>query len=115
VSKKRKLPRKPTVDYEALQAALMLSTFQASILLGLSEKTVCRLVVRGELIGRRVGRLLRIPRTSIDSFLKRDHLTGEENRKADQKAPAGDVYVPPPDPNAASPRGSKPSRTRGSR
>ena len=79
--KKPKTPkRKPAVDYTAIQAALMLSTFQASILLGLSEKTVCRLVVRGELIGRRVGRLVRIPRSSVDSFLKRDHRTGEENR-----------------------------------
>ena len=107
MSKKRKLPRKPAVDFQALSAALMLSTFQASILLGCSEKTVCRLVVHGELIGRRVGRLLRIPRSSIDSFLRRDHLTGEENRPK----PAGDVYV---DPDVKSPR-SKPSRRRGSR
>lgn len=84
--KKRKTPkRKPAVDYEALSAALMLSTFQASILLGLSEKTVCRLVVKGELISRRVGRLVRIPRSSVDSFLKRDHRTGEENRNAEDE------------------------------
>ena len=99
-------PKKRTtkIDFEALKAALMLSPLQASFLLGTSEKTVYRLVQQGELICRRIGRLVRIPRTSVDAFLKRDHRTGEENRPQRTEV---DVDV-------ESPR-SKPSGSRGSR
>lgn len=56
-------------------APLLLSIPQVSALLNVSQGTVKNLLARGELVKRKVGALTRIPRTSIDSFLKRDHPT----------------------------------------
>ena len=56
-------------------APLLLSVFQAAALLNVCPKTVRNLVACGELVGRRIGDRLLIPRTSIETFIKRDHVT----------------------------------------
>jgi excisionase family DNA binding protein len=59
-------------------APLMFSVFQTHVLLGLCEKTIRNLIDAGELTARRVGDRLLIPRSSIESFIKRDHVTRKE-------------------------------------
>lgn len=54
---------------------LLLSIEQTSALLGISQGTVKNLLRRGELVRRKIGSRTLIPRTSVESFLKRDHQT----------------------------------------
>jgi excisionase family DNA binding protein len=55
---------------------LLLSVEQTSVLLNLSVRTVKRLLDRRELVRRKIGSTVRIPRSSVEAFLKRDHETG---------------------------------------
>jgi excisionase family DNA binding protein len=69
-------PRTSTESAEWMpDAPLMLSIKQTAALLGVSQGTVKNLLARGELVRRKVGALTRIPRTSVESFVKRDHAT----------------------------------------
>jgi len=56
-------------------APLLLSVEQTSKLLNLSVRTVKRLLDRKELVRRKIGSSVRIPRSSIDAFLRKDHDT----------------------------------------
>jgi excisionase family DNA binding protein len=60
---------------------LMFTRRQASLLLSLSVNTIGNLIKTKQLIGRKVGRKVLIPRSSIEAFTRRDHKTGEEGRK----------------------------------
>jgi excisionase family DNA binding protein len=57
---------------------LLLSIEQTSVLLNLSARTVKRLLDRKELVRRKIGSTVRIPRSSIDAFLRKDHDTQEK-------------------------------------
>jgi excisionase family DNA binding protein len=48
---------------------------QAAIYLGVSPRTIHNLMARRELVRRKIGRRTLIPKTSLQSFLKRDHET----------------------------------------
>jgi len=61
-------------------APLLLTIAQTASLLNLSPRTVRRLLRRRELVRRKVGARTLIPRTSIESFAKRDHATQEKRR-----------------------------------
>jgi excisionase family DNA binding protein len=52
---------------------LLLTQRQAALLLNVSERTIRRLLRDGELVRRKVGAKTLIPRTSVQSFVKRDH------------------------------------------
>jgi excisionase family DNA binding protein len=54
---------------------LLLSIEQTSALLGISQGTVKNLLRRGELVRRKIGSRTLIPRSSVQSFLKKDHQT----------------------------------------
>jgi len=59
-----------------LQASpLLLSRRTAAALLSVSLRTIDNLLARRELVSRRVGRRVLIPRAALDSFTKRDHAT----------------------------------------
>jgi excisionase family DNA binding protein len=59
-------------------APLLLSIVQAAAMLGLSTGTVKNLLRSGELVRRKVGARTLIPRTSVENFVRRDHLTTKE-------------------------------------
>lgn len=48
---------------------------QAAAYLGVSVRTIGNLLRRRELVRRKIGARCLIPRTSIESFLKKDHAT----------------------------------------
>ena len=56
-------------------APLLLTIQQVAALLNVSTGTIKNLLRRGELVRRKVGSLTRIPRASVESFVKRDHAT----------------------------------------
>jgi excisionase family DNA binding protein len=57
---------------------LLLSIEQTSALLNLSVRTVKRLLDRRELVRRKIGSSVRIPRSSIEAFLRKDHDTQDK-------------------------------------
>lgn len=52
---------------------LLYSKKETAALLSISTKTITRLIARGELKPRRVGRRVLFPRTEIVRFTQRDH------------------------------------------
>jgi excisionase family DNA binding protein len=68
-------------------APLMFTRKQAAFLLSLSVNTVGNLLKTKQLVGRRVGSKVLIPRSSIEAFTRRDHRTGQEGRKLRVKKP----------------------------
>jgi excisionase family DNA binding protein len=64
-------------------APLLLSFEQTAAWLNLSTRTIRRLVARRELVGRRIGGRVLIPRKSIEAFTRKDHqtLSDEEREK----------------------------------
>jgi len=50
---------------------LLLTTKQAAVLLNCSVRTVGRMMFRGELVVRKIGSLTRIPRTSVEAFIRK--------------------------------------------
>jgi excisionase family DNA binding protein len=56
-------------------APLLLTKRQVSLLLNVSGRTINNLLARRELVKRKIGAKTLIPRTSVESFLKRDHQT----------------------------------------
>ncbi len=57
------------------ESALLLKVEEACKLLNVSRATLFRLMANGQLVRRRIGGATRIPRTSLEAFLKRDHAT----------------------------------------
>lgn len=55
--------------------AVALSKQEAAHMLGVSLRTIDRLIALKELPVRRLGRRVLIPRTSLESFLRSDHRT----------------------------------------
>lgn len=53
---------------------------QASAYLNVSERTIRNLLQNGELAGRRIGRRMLIPFSSLKHFLKQDHVTQRRDR-----------------------------------
>jgi excisionase family DNA binding protein len=66
-------------------APLLLSERQAAALIGVSERTVKRLIFAGELTRRKIGSRTLIPRSAIESFVKRDHQTETEEEKEERR------------------------------
>jgi excisionase family DNA binding protein len=54
---------------------LAYSIDQAGVLLGLSPRTIKRLIARGEIIARKVGGRTILPAVALKKFLTRDHST----------------------------------------
>jgi excisionase family DNA binding protein len=54
---------------------IVLSKQEAAQMLGVSLRTIDRLIALKELQVRRLGRRVLIPRNSLDSFLRTDHPT----------------------------------------
>jgi excisionase family DNA binding protein len=50
---------------------------QASLYLNVCPNTIRNLIRNGELVGRRIGARVLVPFTSLESFLRRDHSTGQ--------------------------------------
>jgi excisionase family DNA binding protein len=59
----------------APDAPLLLTVFQVAALLNVCPKTVRNLIAARELVGRRVGSRVLVPRTSVESFVRKDHQT----------------------------------------
>jgi excisionase family DNA binding protein len=69
-----------TMKHEAVQIDFrpeptLWSIQQAAIYLGVSIRAVGNLMARGELVRHKIGSRTLIPKTSLRSFLKRDHET----------------------------------------
>lgn len=64
-------------------APLLLTCLQVAALLGCSERTVKRLLSRRELTRRKVGGLTRIPRSSVEAFVRR----GDSSLKTRNSSP----------------------------
>lgn len=60
---------------------LLLTKAQAAALLNVSVRTITNLLARRELVRRRVGGKALIPRTSIEAFLRKDHITQTDEQK----------------------------------
>ena len=56
----------------------LLDISEAARRLNLSRTTLYALIGRGELKSRTIGRRRMIPRTAIDAFVKKDHVTREQ-------------------------------------
>jgi excisionase family DNA binding protein len=48
---------------------------QAAVYLGVSPRTIRNLITHGDLVRRKIGSRTLIPKTSLQSFLKRNHET----------------------------------------
>jgi excisionase family DNA binding protein len=55
---------------------LLLSKHEAARLLGLSLRTLEHLILRAEIVARRVGRRVLIPRCEVESFASSDKSNG---------------------------------------
>ena len=60
----------PDVDYEALGAKEFLSIKEAAVLIGVSERTLYRLMESGSLEAKKIGRRTIIRRAAIDKLFK---------------------------------------------
>ena len=60
---------------ERVPEVLALSKLEAARMLGVSLRTVDRLIAMKQLPVRRLGRRVLIPRNSLQSFLRADHPT----------------------------------------
>jgi excisionase family DNA binding protein len=60
---------------ERTTEAIALSKIEAAQVLGVSLRTVDRLIALKQLPVRRLGRRVLIPRTALQDFLRRDHPT----------------------------------------
>lgn len=60
---------------ETLTDAILLDKKTVAGLLSVSVRTVDNLIARGELVCRRVGRRVLIPRQALEQFARRDHAT----------------------------------------
>ena len=58
---------------------IFFSKREASTMLALSLRTVDNLLARKELVCRRVGRRVLIPRQALERFARRDHQTQPRN------------------------------------
>src|ERR1700730_5161528 len=56
---------------ETQEKPLLLTRKQAAVLLNCSVRTVGRMMFRGELVVRKIGSLTRIPRTSVEAFIRK--------------------------------------------
>jgi excisionase family DNA binding protein len=54
---------------------LVFTIYQTAALLTVSPRTIWNLIRAGELVGRKIGTRTVIPKTSVESFLRRDHAT----------------------------------------
>lgn len=64
-----------TAALERIPAALALSKLEAARMLGVSIRTVDRLITLKHLSMRRLGRRVLIPRNSLQNLLRSDHPT----------------------------------------
>jgi excisionase family DNA binding protein len=64
-----------TAALERIPAALALSKLEAARMLGVSIRTVDRLIALKHLSVRRLGRRVLIPRNSLQNLLRSDHPT----------------------------------------
>lgn len=60
---------------EWMPEPLLYTKEQAAHALNVSVRTIGNLLRRRELVRRKIGSRTLIPKTSIEAFLKRDHLT----------------------------------------
>jgi excisionase family DNA binding protein len=91
---------------QSLVQPLVYTVDEAARALTVCPRTIRNLVRCGELVGRKIGSRLVIPRASAENFLRRDHPTGKD-RAARRKAKRGRR------PSAAPPtvRSERPSRS----
>jgi excisionase family DNA binding protein len=66
--------RRLTADWTP-DAPLLLTKRQAALLLNVSERTIGNLLASKQLVRRRIGSRCLITRSSVESFVKRDHPT----------------------------------------
>jgi len=60
------------------EAPLLLNIFQVAALLGVSPGTVKNLINCGELVRRKIGARTLVPRSSVENFIRKDHVTTKE-------------------------------------
>lgn len=60
--------------------SLAYSIDQVADILMVCGKTVRRLIGRGELVHRRIGTKILVPRAAIENFLKKSHPTGNHRK-----------------------------------
>jgi len=64
---------------------LLVTIEQAARLLAVSPRTIRYLIKRKRLVGRKIGSLVRIPMTSVHTFLRCDHASPSPERKRETK------------------------------
>ena len=86
------------MSHDSSQVAYSIQQFCAKT--DLSRSTIERLILSGQIVGRKVGRKFLIPHTSLEAFLRRDHHvpTNEEVRalRAARRAKKSDSDKPSP-------------------
>lgn len=70
-----------TVQLDFRPEPALYSKAQAAAFLNVSVRTVGNLLREKQLAKRKIGSRTLIPKTSLENFLKRDHETGEHDRK----------------------------------
>lgn len=65
----------PAIKTDWMPEPALWTKAQAAAYLNVSVRTVSNLLARRELVRRKIGSRTLIPKTSIEAFLKRDHLT----------------------------------------
>jgi excisionase family DNA binding protein len=69
------MPDSPVVPH------LLFTIEETALALRVSPRTVGNLLRTGALVRRKIGTLTRIPASSVEAFIRRDHATGEGKRK----------------------------------
>jgi excisionase family DNA binding protein len=64
-----------TINTDWMPEPLLLTKEQAAHALNVSVRTIGNLLRRRELVRRKIGSRTLIPKSSIEAFLKHDHLT----------------------------------------
>ncbi len=74
----------PKIPYEssAVVQPLVYTVDQAAVALTLCPKTIRNLIRSGRLVHRRVGTRILIPKICLENFLKKDHPSGEKEKRA---------------------------------
>lgn len=71
---------KRNLDWQP-DAPLLLSKEQVAMLLNISVRTVGNLLAQRELVKRKIGARTLIPRSSVESFLRKDHTIEQKERR----------------------------------
>jgi excisionase family DNA binding protein len=71
-------PKSESTVPSSVITPLVYTIFEAAVALTVCPRTIRNLIRSGQLVHRKIGARTVIPRTSLESFLRRDHKTRTE-------------------------------------